>query len=405
MTGEAVVIGAGIGGLATAVALHQRGWRVSVHERAASLEPVGSGIGMAPNALRALDVLGVGDAVRARAVRQDGVALRRSTGGVLATTSAEAFERAYGDTVMALARAELVDFLRDGLPADRLHLSSEVQLLDHGSHDRPALLATPEGEVRADFVVAADGLRSPTRATLFPDHPGPEYSGFTTWRTIVHAPSGPLPVGETWGPGAAVGVVPLADGRLYLYAAAHVPPGERAADSDERAELLRRFGQWFDPIPRLLASADSEQVLRHDVWELVRPLREFNRGRVALVGDAAHAMTPFQGQGACQAIEDAVVLAAELDRAQDRASLAGYSAARVPRTTTVASRSRRVAGLIAWRSTPAVALRDALMRCGGLLPEKLVVRAAAPMLDWAPPLQPAGNMPPGGEAPPSTGKR
>lgn len=405
MTGEAVVIGAGIGGLATAVALHQRGWRVSVHERAASLEPVGSGIGMAPNALRALDVLGVGDAVRARAVRQDGVALRRSTGGVLATTSAEAFERAYGDTVMALARAELVDFLRDRLPADRLHLSSEVQLLDHGSRDRPALLATPEGEVRADFVVAADGLRSPTRATLFPDHPGPEYSGFTTWRTIVPAPAGPLPVGETWGPGAAVGVVPLADGLLYLYAAAHVPPGERAADSDERAELLRRFGQWFDPIPRLLASADSEQVLRHDVWELVRPLREFNRGRVALVGDAAHAMTPFQGQGACQAIEDAVVLAAELDRAQDRASLAGYSAARVPRTTTVASRSRRVAGLIAWRSAPAVALRDALMRCGGLLPEKSVVRAAAPMLDWAPPLQPAGNIPLGGEAPPSTGKR
>ncbi|MEV7676760.1 FAD-dependent monooxygenase [Streptomyces sp. NPDC088752] len=405
MTGEAVVIGAGIGGLATAVALHQRGWQVNVHERAADLEPVGSGIGMAPNALRALDVIGIGDEVRARATRQAGIALRRSTGGVLAATNAEAFERAYGDTVMALTRAELIGFLRDRLPADCLHLSSEVRVLDHGSQDQPALLATPKGEVRADFVVAADGLRSPTRSTLFPDHPGPEYSGFTTWRTIVPAPAGPLPVGETWGSGAAVGVVPLADGLLYLYAAAHVPPGERAEDGDERAELLRRFGQWFDPIPQLLASAESERVLRHDVWELARPLRGFHRGRVALVGDAAHAMTPFQGQGACQAIEDAVVLAAELDRAEDWASLAGYSAARVSRTTTVAGRSRRVASLIAWRSAPAVALRNALMRCGGLLPEKSVVRAAAPMLDWAPPLRPARSAHPGGEDPMSTEKR
>ncbi|WP_256105439.1 FAD-dependent monooxygenase [Streptomyces sp. ODS05-4] len=389
---EAVVIGAGIGGLATAVALHQRGWQVSVHERAGSLEPVGSGIGMAPNALRALDVLGLGDAVRDRAVPQDGVALRSSTGRALATTTGAAFERAYGDTVMALARAELVGFLRERLPDGCLHLSSEARIVDAGSLTRPARISTAEGEVEAEFVAAADGIRSATRSLLFPDHPGPQYSGFTTWRTIVPAPPGvPLPVGETWGRGATAGVVPLADGLVYLYAAACVPPGERASDGDERAELLRRFGDWFQPLPQLFALSEPDRVLRHDVWELVRPLRDFHRGRVALVGDAAHAMTPFQGQGACQAVEDAVVLAAELDVAEDWASLAGYSAARVSRTSAVASRSRQVAGLIARRTAPAVAVRDLVMRLGGLLPERAVVRAAAPMLDWTPPAAPPGG--------------
>ncbi|WP_329581670.1 FAD-dependent monooxygenase [Kitasatospora sp. NBC_01250] len=383
----AAVVGAGIGGLAAALALSRRGWRVTVHERAATLDPVGSGLSVAPNALRALDQLGLGDRIRAHAAAQGEAALRRPSGRRLARTSTEGFARAYGDPIVVLHRAELVAALADRLPAGALRTGGAVHLADPGDAHRPAVLETPDGPLTADLVVAADGLRSATRGQLFPDHPGPRYAGCTSWRTIVPRPARTrLPRGETWGRGALVGTVPLAEDRLYLYAAAWTPPGGRAPDGDERAELLRRFGGWFAPLPTLLAAADPAAVLRNDVWELADPLPAFHRGRVALLGDAAHAMTPFQGQGACQAVEDAVVLAHHLaGPGPVAAALARYGADRLPRTTRVAARSRQVARLIALRTPLAVAARDALLALGGLLPDGAVVRAAAPMLDWRPP--------------------
>ncbi|MBB4924660.1 FAD-dependent monooxygenase [Kitasatospora kifunensis] len=387
---NAVVIGAGIGGLTAALALRQRGWRVAVHERAASLEPVGSGLSVAPNALRALDLLGVGDRIRAHAAAHGEAALRRPSGRRLARTSTEGITRAYGDPIVVLHRAELVAALVEQLPEGVVRTGSAVRLVDPGDAHRPALLETPAGPVPAELVVAADGLRSASRALLFPDHPGPRYAGCTTWRTIVPRPAGVRPpLGETWGRGALVGTIPLAEDRLYLYAAAWTPPGAPAADGDERAELLRRFGGWFDPLPALLAAADPAAVLRNDVWDLVDPLPAFHRGRVALLGDAAHAMTPFQGQGACQAIEDAVVLAhhlaARAEGGELEPLLARYGDDRLPRTTQVAARSRQVARLIALRAPLAVAARDALLALAGRLPDALVVRAAAPMIDWHPP--------------------
>ncbi|GAA1070770.1 hypothetical protein GCM10009663_07060 [Kitasatospora arboriphila] len=206
-------------------------------------------------------------------------------------------------------------------------------------------------------MVAADGLRSAARALLLPGHPGPRYSGFTTWRTVVPDPGRPVPAGETWGRGALTGVIPLTGGRVYLYAAALTPPGGRAADGDERAELLRRYGDWHRGLVDLLHSADPAAVLRHDAWELADPLPALHGGRVALLGDAAHAMTPFQGQGACQALEDAVVLAHALAGAAVTGALAAYTAARLPRTTAVTAGSRRVGRLVGLRAAPAVALR------------------------------------------------
>lgn len=371
---NATVIGAGVGGLATALALHQRGLKVTVHERAGSLDPVGSGISLAPNALRALDTLGVGDRLRALAAPPGEAGLRRPSGRRLALTSSSGIERTFGDPIVVLPRAALVDVLLAQLPDGTVRTSSEIAVVHPGDEQQPATLSTGEP---ADLVVAADGLRSRTRALLFPDHEGPRYAGCTTWRTIV--PGRPVPAGETWGRGALTGVFPLAEGRVYLYAAAWTAPGGQAPDHDERAELLRRFGTWHAPLPQLLASAQPEQVLRHDVWELATPLPALHHGRVALLGDAAHAMTPFQGQGACQAVEDAVVLAHHF---QD---LPGYTASRLPRTTHVATRSRRTARLVALNSLPATTLRDATLALAGRLPERTLLRSAARVLDWRPP--------------------
>ncbi|SEM23032.1 FAD-dependent monooxygenase [Streptacidiphilus jiangxiensis] len=395
---HALVVGAGIGGLTAALALQAAGFHVGVHERAAALEPVGSGLGIAPNALRALDTLGLGDEVRGVATVQGEGGLRRPSGRWLARTSGEGIARTFGDPLAVVHRAELVALLAAHLRAGALHTGSALRVLDPGDPadpDRPAVAVTPDGSrLAAELIVSADGIHSPTRSLLFPEHPGPRYSGFTTWRTVIPRPERatgrrPGPLGEVWGAGALTGVLPLPDRRTYLYAAALAPAGERAADGDERAELLRRFGAWCAPVPELLTAARPELVLRNDVHEMTTALPAFHRGRVALLGDAAHAMTPFQGQGACQAIEDAVVLAHALRATPTLAdALRAYSAARLPRATDVLLRSSRVARAVAVHSRPGVLLRDTALALAGLLPESAVVRGMAPTFDWHPPTLP-----------------
>ncbi|WP_404867613.1 FAD-dependent oxidoreductase [Kitasatospora griseola] len=386
----AIVIGGGIGGLAAALALHRRGVQVTVHERAASLEPVGAGLALAPNALRALDVLGVGGRLRGLAVRHPAVGLRRPSGRWLARTDTEAVQRHFGDPVLAVARAELIAALVDALPPGTVRTDSPAALHDPGDAHAPARVDTPDGRCEASLVVAADGIRSATRARLFPHHPGPRYSGFTTWRTVVdHPEHPPAAVGEIWGRGALAGIVPLAAGRVYVYGAALAPAGQRAADGDEHAEMLRRYRSWCAPLPELLRGADAARVLRNDVWALTDPLPTFHRGRVALLGDAAHAMSPFQGQGACQAVEDAVVLAAALpaphESSDPSAALDAYSAARLPRTSRIVAGSHTVGRLVAVRSRPVALLRDGVLALAGRLPTRVLLDRSAPIYTWQPP--------------------
>jgi 2-polyprenyl-6-methoxyphenol hydroxylase-like FAD-dependent oxidoreductase len=239
------------------------------------------------------------------------------------------------------------------------------------------VLAADE-KLTADLVVAADGIDSPVRRSLFPDHPGPVYAGVTSWRMVVPHPGGTLRPVEAWGRGTVFGIAVLGDGRVYCYATAPAAPGGRAAD--ERAELLRHFTGFAEPVPQLIAAARS--VLRTDIRCLDVPLDRFHTGRVALLGDAAHAMTPNLGQGACQALEDAVVLAANAGRP---AGLARYSAVRVPRTTAVAAASRRINRMTRLTHPAAVWARDAAMALAGRLGPDLVLRQMDSVLSWRPP--------------------
>ncbi|MEE1839304.1 MULTISPECIES: FAD-dependent monooxygenase [unclassified Streptomyces] len=383
---RAVVIGSGIGGLTAAVALHGRGWRVTVLERAASLEPVGAGISLAPNSQRALDVIGMGDEIRALAAWQGEGGMRSPGGRWLSRThSAVAAER-FGGPVVLLHRADLVDRLVARLPGATVRTGTAAELLDPGTvGGAPAVVGTVAGSIEADLVVGADGIDSAVRRALFPGHPGPSYAGFTTWRIVVPATGRPFAPHETWGRGALWGTQPLKDGRIYAYGAAVAPAGARAADG-EKAELLRRFGNWHDPIPSVIAAADPGQVLRNDVHHLIDPLPAFHRGRTVLVGDSAHAMTPSLGQGGNQAVEDAIVLAHHLTPHGDLgARAAAYTTDRLPRTTAVVRKSARTARLMRLTSTPAVATRDALTSVASRLVPTLILRTFDGIADWQPP--------------------
>ncbi|CAL9597632.1 FAD-dependent monooxygenase [Streptomyces sp. enrichment culture] len=381
---RAVVIGGGIGGLTAASALHRRGIRVTVLERAASLAPAGAAISLAPNALRALDLIGVGDAVRALAAFQGDGGVRAPDGRWLVRSSAAAASERFGGPLVLLSRATLVGHLAATLPPDAVRTAADARVLDPGDPadpGRPARVSTPDGELTADLVVAADGIRSAVRGTLFPDRPGPVYAGFTTWRVLIPVPGADFASHETWGPGRIWGTHPLRDGRVYAYAAARTPEGGRAPD-DEKAELLRLYGDWHDPVPAVLAAARPEDVLRHDVHHLARPLPALHHGRVALVGDAAHAMPPNLGQGGNQAIEDAVVLA------HHSGDLTAYTAARLPRTTAIARQAVRAARLNLMTSRAGIALRDHALAAVSRAAPGLLLRTFDGIADWHPPRPP-----------------
>ncbi|SCL46508.1 FAD-dependent monooxygenase [Micromonospora chersina] len=379
---HAIVVGAGIGGLAAALALHRRRWRVTVLERAAEPRELGAGLTLMANALRGLDALGVGDAVRRHGAPDTPGGLRTSDGRWLSRIEGAELERALGTAALGIHRTALHRLLRAALPTSTLVTGAEVVDVDA---DLPAVTYRRGGApatLRGDLVVGADGLRSVVRRRLWPDLPAPAYSGSTAWRAAIRW-TAPAPMAVTWGPGREFGTVPLGDGGLYWYAAETAPQGGR--EPDELAAVRARFGGWHEPIPALLAATPPEAVLRTDLFHLATPLPSYVRGRVALLGDAAHAMTPHLGQGAGQAIEDAVVLGAACagGPADLAGALAAYDRQRRPRSQAVARASARAARFgQQLRHPAAVSLRDGLLR---LTPSRAALRGMARYADWQPP--------------------
>lgn len=387
-TGQrAVVIGGGIGGLTVALALQLRGWRVTVLERARDLRPVGAGISLAPNAQRALDVVGLGDEIRSLAAWKGDGGLLTPKGRWLSRADPDLAAERFGGSLVLLHRATLIDRLAGRLTAGTVRTACDARLADPGDPvdpSHPARVATPEGDLTAELVVGADGIRSAVRATLFPRHPGTAYTGFTTWRVLVPPLGRPFVQHETWGPGQLWGTHPFADGTVYAYAAATTPAGGSAPGGDEKAELLRRFGSWHDPVPAILDGVAPGEVLRHDVHHIAEPLPAFHRCRVALLGDAAHAMAPTLGQGGNQAVEDAVVLAhhAPPDAPPD---LAAYTSARQGRTTAIARKALALSRMSMLANRPGIALRNAAIRGLGVLGPTLMLRGMDGIADWRPP--------------------
>jgi len=366
---QAVVVGAGIGGLAAAIALEQAGVEPVVLERAPELHEVGFGLVVSANAVAALRQLGLRDGVAARGTSVRRAEIRNPRGDLLTRIDYVG----QGWETYGILRAELQQAMLEKVPAERLRLGMTCI---GATEDGRALLEGADPLV-ADIVVGADGIRSMVRRSLFGDEPL-RYGGHRAWRAGTGFDERVRDrFVEVWGVGGGFGFGPAGPDRVYWYCFEAVPEGAPAPERP-RDEFLRRYGGWFDPIPALIESTEPDAIESTFTYDRP-PLGRWGRGRVTLLGDAAHPMKPNIGQGAAQALEDAAALGSCLAGTDDpEGALRAYECRRVRRASTVVRASRQAGRVAEIRSPLGARVRDAVMKA---LPDRLAVAQQRRILD------------------------
>jgi 2-polyprenyl-6-methoxyphenol hydroxylase-like FAD-dependent oxidoreductase len=367
-----LIAGGGIGGLVTALALQREGITVNVFERASELVEVGAGLTLWANAITAMRQIGHGDVLEAVGKPVSRSRILSWRGDTLAETPVEALARKYGTPMIAVHRADLQAALLSALGPGIVRTGATCT--DFQQDDAQVRIRLASGqEVSGDLLIGADGIRSTVRARLFGDAPL-RYAGYTAWRGIARVTSAQwyeAMATETWGSGRRFGLIPLSDGRMYWFATLNSPEGTGDKPGGRKQELLDLFSTCHDPVPAVIAATDETVILRNDIYDLP-PLPSWSQGRVTLLGDAAHATTPNMGQGACQAIEDAVALAAHLGKGSTvTTALHAYESQRLKRANAVIQQSLRIGQIAQWENRWAVAARNTVFKT---VPDSLLLR-------------------------------
>jgi len=369
------IIGGGIGGLTAANALSRSGIETAVYEAAAELKEIGAGVALHANAMRVLRAIGVEDGVREVAGRSQWQVMRNwKTGRVIGKTSRQRAAASFGIEGATVHRADLLDVLAGALPAGMVTLGKRCERVRTDGGTAVACFADGS-EIEADIIVGADGIHSPVRASLFgPD--APRFTGKICYRSVI--PAGdvrgapPATEGAQWfGPHGTIVLYPLRGEELVNVVCHYDDDSYRheswVAECD-RAEVLSRYAGWHESLLRLFAAGDTWYK-----WALYDrdPIPRWTSGRVTLLGDAAHPMLPYLGQGACQALEDGAVLATALaaEAADPVTGLARYERTRRPRASQVvlAARERGLSNHLtspwaAWRRDLLIAWRRRVNR-------------------------------------------
>lgn len=338
---DVIIIGGGIGGLTLANALHRRGMKARIIESARREDRLGTGISLLGNSLRALDAIGIADRCLENGYGWETVTVHDSTGTPLNTTTMPRKWRPDRPAALGIMRPVLGNLLEEEAVAAGAHIDFETRAETIEQDETGVTVRLTSGEtIRGDILVAADGTYSKTRAAIFGEEHKPRYIGQGAWRYTAPRPEA-MTGQEFYRPkdGAApVGCLPLSETLCYYFFLETTPDSKfRVAEADVCDYLRRKFETYS--APNLVAAAaliDGSSHIGYRPFNILLMPQPWYRGRVVLIGDAAHSLTPQLTAGGGMAIEDAVVLAEELDRhAGVEDALAAYCARRGPRVKSV----------------------------------------------------------------------
>lgn len=354
-----LIIGGGIAGLCSAVTLQQMGLNVKVYEKNTEPAFAGAGIIIAPNALQALKPYGISDEIIRQGNPSDGFHILSDRGRSITQT---AVPSGYG-SVYSIHRRDLHHILLSALPPGTVEWGKQFLQLEE-KDNRVRVSFRDGSQAVGDLVVAADGIHSNIRKQILQKDIY-RYAGYTCWRGVVSADG--LPglshhFIETWGTKGRFGIVPLPNNEVYWYALINAPQSDPRIANYSTKDLHRLFQNYHDPIPSLLLKAAAHDMIHRDIVDIT-PMERFYSGRVVFIGDAAHAITPNMGQGACQAIEDARILA-ECLRIQSnyQGAFADYDARRRKRIGQISNQSWRIGKMAQSESLLFTSVRNRLMK-------------------------------------------
>ncbi|MDQ4121466.1 MAG: FAD-dependent monooxygenase [Acidobacteriota bacterium] len=371
-----LIVGAGIGGLATAIALRQAGFDTAIYENAPVLRGIGAGITLWSNATAVLEKLGLlEEAVSKSAVFKYG-RLLNERGELLQQVSTGN----YPTPAICIHRADLIDLLKRKCSQETIHLGKTFEHFEQDETGVTAFFADGTS-AKGGILIGADGIHSRVRSQIKGDAK-PIYRGYAVWRSTIEFDASGLDLDsptETFGKGRRVGLVPIGKNRFYWYATNNQPENSILPPEQRKAQLLEFFQDWHAPIPQIIAATDAEDILHNDCYDRL-PEPGWSQGRVCLIGDAAHPTTPNLGQGGCMALEDAVVLTKCLQNsAEPSEAFREFEAQRFPRTKFITERSLMLGKVGQWQNPLAVFVRNTLTR---LTPKKSLEKNFEPIYSF-----------------------
>ena len=356
------IIGGGIAGLTTAIALQKIGFQPVVFEAAPQIKALGAGLLLAANAMKGFERIGIADKIIPAGQQLSQFAILDQQGKSISEADSEALSERYGLHNFAIHRADLHQVLMIELKDIPLKTGKKATHFEQYT-DSVTVYFEDGSQHSTQYIIVADGIHSAIRQQLVPEST-PRYAGYTCWRAVVDNPGLTLNAAtETWGAAGRVGIVPLANNKIYWFLCINAPQGDLTMKAYKTVDLAARFKDYHAPIPQLLQATRDEQLIWSDIIDL-KPIQKYAFGRVLLLGDAAHATTPNMGQGACQAIEDAAVLMNECEKMPlDLTQVfQNFERRRLQRTHTIVNRSWSIGKVAQWTNPFLIGLRNRAFR-------------------------------------------
>ncbi|WP_180050824.1 MULTISPECIES: FAD-dependent urate hydroxylase HpxO [unclassified Acinetobacter] len=311
---DITIIGAGMAGLTTGIALKKFGHQVTIYEQAEQILPVGAAISLWSNGVKCLNYLGLTEQVEKLGGKMDHLAyIDGLTGDVMTQFSLFPLIEEVGQRPYPVSRADLQNMLMDEFGRENIHLGKKM--VSFSEQDDQVITRFADGsEVLADLLVGADGTHSLTRAYVLGEQVERRYAGYVNWNGLVDI-SEEFAAADQWttfvGEGKRVSLMPVADNRFYFFFDVPLAAGLENDRTQYKALFKEYFKGWCEPVQKLIDAVDAQKTNRVEIHD-IEPFADFYKGRVVIVGDAAHSTTPDIGQGGCQAMEDAIYLARSL---------------------------------------------------------------------------------------------